>query len=151
MFRILFKKILMWLREIWSLLKVIDDAISKHQQKSTSRPKNTASVTSTAARRNALQDCAYQSKGSVAVRHRYIELEGYAESLRIDGQGRYDLNQLARFTKNFIWVAPNDVTDFLDGIEHSVDYIDGDSVLWVDKADCIEWAYLQYSALAELL
>ncbi len=39
---------------------------------------------------------------------------------------------------------------FIADVEHDIDYIDGSKVLWVNKDDCIEWAFLQYSAIADL-
>lgn len=158
MFRRLFKKILSWLREIWSLFKVIDDAIPKHRHlfpvpaTSPHKPQVTHDHPSIQKRRNALQTWEFEEDEPSVVRHRYIELDGYSENLRIDERGRYDLYQLGRFAENFIWIAPNEVDDFVaDGIEHATEYIDGSNVLWVDKSDCIEWAFLQYSAIADLL
>jgi len=153
MFQTLLKKIVSWLREIWSLFKVIDDVIPKeHLRAIRNTSQLTQQSTSTYPRRNSLQTWSSQDNASSVARHRHIELEGYSESFRIDKRGRYDLNQLARFAENFVWVAPNEVDDFIaDNIEHDIDYIDGTTVLWTEKSDCIEWAFIQYSALADLL
>jgi len=160
MFRNLFKKILSWLREIWSLFKVIDDAIPKPQYRQFSpihspqqySPQITRNTPPAKQRSNVLQTRGSKDNEPSVIRHRYIELDGYDESLRVNEQGQYDLNQLAKFAENFIWVGPNDVNDFIeDGIEHDVEYIDGTCVLWVSKEDAIEWAFLQYSAIADLL
>ncbi|WP_394391018.1 hypothetical protein [Shewanella woodyi] len=146
MFRHLFKKLLSWLREIWSLFKVIDGAVSKESQ--------SKSYTSSNKRPNALTHSpsptlSYQSP---AIRHRYVELEGYAENLRVDSKGRYDLRQLARFAENFVWIGPDSIDEFITGgMDYDTDYIDGQRVLWLDKTECIEWAYLQYSPLSDLL
>ncbi|MCL1148069.1 hypothetical protein L2747_18865 [Shewanella marinintestina] len=144
MFRHLFKKLLSWLREIWSIFKAIDSAVSKESQSKTHTPTNTRS--------NALTPTSTLSYQSPAIRHRYVELEGCAENLRIDSRGRYDLRQLARFAENFVWISPDSVDEFITGgMDYDTDYIDGKRVLWLDKTECIEWSYLQYSALSDLL
>lgn len=144
MFRNLFKKLLSWLREIWSIFKAIDGAVSKESKNTTHSSSNKRS--------NALTPTATLSYKSPAIRHRYVELEGYSESLRIDSCGRYDLRQLARFAENFVWISPDSVDEFITGgMDYDSDYIDGQRVLWLDKTECIEWAYLQYSALSDLL
>ncbi len=146
MFRHLLKKLLCWLKEIWSLFKVIDGAVSKE-----SRGKSCPSVST---RSNALASSARAtlSYPTATVRHRYVELDGYAENLRIDSRGRYDLRQLARFAENFVWISPDSVDEFITGgMDYDTDYIDGNRVLWLDKTECIEWSYLQYSALSDLL
>ncbi|MGI2000124.1 hypothetical protein [Shewanella frigidimarina] len=144
MFRHLFKKLLSWFREIWSLFKAIDGAVSKEPQSKIHTPTNTRS--------NVLTPTSKLSYQSPAIRHRYVELEGYAESLRIDSRGRYDLRQLARFAENFVWISSDSVDEFITaGMDYDTDYIDGQKVLWLDKTECIEWSYLQYSALSDLL
>lgn len=144
MFRCLFKKLLSWLREIWSIFKAIDGAVSKE-----SKSKIHTSINK---RSNVLTPTSILSYQSPAIRHRYVELEGYAESLRIDSRGRYDLRQLARFAENFVWISPDSVDEFITGgMDYDSDYVDGQRVLWLDKTECIEWAYLQYSALSDLL
>ena len=144
MFRYLFKKLLSWFRELWSLFKAIDGAVSKESKSKT--------YTSVNKRSNALTPSSSLSYQSPAIRHRYVELEGYAENLRIDSRGRYDLRQLARFAENFVWISPDSVDEFITGgMDYEADYIDGRRVLWLDKTECIEWSYLQYSALSDLL
>ena len=160
MFRQLFKRILSWLREIWSLFKVIDEAIPKPQYRHLSpastppqfRPHITRTTPPAQPRRNMLKTWGSEVDEPSVIRHRYLELDGYSESLRIDEQGRYDLNQLASFAENFVWISSNEVEDFVaDNIDYSTEYINGKEVLWVNKSDCIEWAFLQYSAIADLL
>ncbi|ACJ29939.1 hypothetical protein swp_3233 [Shewanella piezotolerans WP3] len=144
MFRNLFRKLWSWLREIWSLFKTIDGAVSKESQSKIITPTNTRS--------NALTPTSSLSYQSPAIRHRYVELEGYAENLRIDSKGRYDLRQLARFAENFVWISPDSIDEFITGgMDYDTDYIDGQRVLWLDKTECIEWSYLQYSPLSDLL
>jgi hypothetical protein len=155
MFRTLLKKILSWLREVWNLLKVIDEAIPAYHSNlptKNTRQQLPQSTHPTHERKNVLQIWESKSNSPLPIRHRYIELDGYSDRFRIDNKGRYDLNQIAKFTENFVWIGPNDIQEFInDGIKHTVDYIDGVSVLWVDKDECIEWAYHQYSAIADLL
>ena len=149
MLKKLFQKILSWLRELWSLLKLIDEAVSKERD-TTSNNTYSAKPKSNRARRNALHQ--YDGDEPSVVRHRYIELDGYAESLRIDERGRYDLNQISRFAENFVWIDANAIDEFIDsGIEYDTEYTDGSDVLWVDKDECIEWVYMQHSAIADLL
>lgn len=142
MFRQLFKKLLSWLKEVWDLFKVIDSAVPKESKPATQTHKQTSGVISS-------PKLSYQSP---TIRHRYVELEGYAVNLRIDSQGRYDLRQLARFAENFVWISPDSVDGFITGgMDYETDYIDANPVLWLDKSECIEWAYLQYSPLSDLL
>ena len=134
-----------WAKELWAILKVISD-IAPAQTTETSSHHH-SSTTST--RPNALHS--WQAADEVQ-RHRYIELDGFAESLRIDRLGRYDLHQIAAFAENFVYVSSEAVDEFIDEtINYKCSIIEGNEVLWVPKADCIEFAYNQYSALADLL
>lgn len=141
MLRKLFNKLISWLKEIWTLFEIIDDVVpagsaspSIHKTPA-SQPKQT-----------------WLQAEPALTRHRYIELEGYAENLRIDQHGRYDLRQLARFAENFVWVSPEVLDEFLDDtMDYDHDFAEGQRVTWLNKADCIEFCYHQYSPLADLL
>ena len=147
MLRKIIKTIIGWVKELWELLKVISD-IAPSQ--TTTSHRNHLVVTNT--RKNALHDWRSSERLSEVERHRYIELDGYAENLRIDRSGRYDLKQLAKFTENFVYVSHEDIDEFIDeSINYKCSIVDDVEVLWVPKGDCIEWAYNQYSALADLL
>ena len=74
MFRHLFKKLLSWLREIWSLFKAIDGAVSKESQ---SKPHSSSNKRPNALTPSSTSTLSYQSP---AIRHRYVELEDYAEN-----------------------------------------------------------------------
>lgn len=141
MFRHLFQKLISWLREIWSLFEIIDEVVP-------------AGAHFTPVRQPPSEPASNQwlpSKSKLA-RHRYIELEGYAENLRIDNRGRYDLRQLAQFAENFVWVSPNILDEFLEpSMDYDHDIVSGQRVTWLNKADCIEFCYHQYSPLADLL
>lgn len=137
------KTIIGWAKELWELLKVLSDIAPV--------PKTTCTqvTSSTNTRPNALHD--WRSADEVQ-RHRYLELEGFADNLRIDRLGRYDLHQIAAFAENFVYVSSEAVDDFIDNtVNYKCSIIDGNEVLWVPKGDCIEFAYHQYSALADLL
>tara|TARA_R110001583_G_scaffold76235_1_gene208912 strand:+ start:2624 stop:3055 length:432 start_codon:yes stop_codon:yes gene_type:complete len=137
------KTIIGWIQEIWELLKVISD-ITPIKATGNFRNSNPSST-----RLNALHQ---RKSNEEVIRHRYLELDGFAENLRIDCLGRYDLNQIAEFSENFVYVSPEAVDEFIDDtINYKCSIIEGKEVLWVPKADCIEFAYHQYSALADLL
>lgn len=147
MLRKIIKTIIGWAKELWELLKVISD-IAPGQTTTSHRNQNITTNT----RRNALHDWRTSEALSEVQRHRYIELDGYAENLRIDRSGRYDLNQLAKFAENFVYVSTEAIDEFIDeSINYKCSIVDDVEVLWVPKGDCIEWAYNQYSALADLL
>lgn len=141
MFRNLLKKMMSWLQEIWSLFQIIDEVVpagtnfSPHKNPVRTPPKQEW----------------IQAKPTIA-RHRYLELEGYAENLRIDQRGRYDLRQLAKFAENFVWVSPDILDEYLDDtMDYDHDFLEGQRVTWLNKGDCIEFCYHQYSPLADLL
>lgn len=147
MLRKIIKTIIGWAKELWELLKVISDIASTQ---TTTSNRNHSTTTHT--RRNALHDWRSSEALSEVARHRYIELDGYADNLRIDRSGRYDLNQLAKFAENFVYVSSEAIDEFIDeSINYKCSIVDDVEVLWVPKGDCIEWAYNQYSALADLL
>ncbi len=141
MFRNLLKKLISWLQEIWSLFQIIDEVVPAGAN--FSPHKNPV--------RTPTKQEWIQAKPTIA-RHRYIELEGYAENLRIDQHGRYDLRQLARFAENFVWVSPDILDEFLDDtMDYDHDFLEGQRVTWLNKGDCIEFCYHQYSPIADLL
>lgn len=141
------KTIIGWATEIWELLKVISDIAPG---KTTTQHRN--QTTTIKARENVLHDWRSSAALSEVVRHRYIELDGYAENLRIDRSGRYDLNQIAKFAENFVYVSSEAIDEFIDEtINYKCSIVDNVEVLWMPKDDCIDWAYNQYSALADLL
>lgn len=146
MFRALLKKLISWLKELWSLFEVIDEIVpTKSHSSSNVIPLNKASP-----QRSIWVDDIDPMPEVVS--HRYVELEGYAESLHIDRRGRYDLNQIALFAENFVWISPDAIDEFIDNsMDYVRSFIKGKPVLWLSKDDCIEWAYHQYSALADLL
>jgi len=145
MLRKIINTIICWAKELWEILKVISDIAPSQVTKTSSN--HHSSTTNT--RPNALRS--WHSADEVQ-RHRYIELDGFAENLRIDRLGRYDLHQIAAFAENFVYVSSEAVDEFIDEtINYKCSIIDGDEVLWAPKGDCIEFAYNQYSALADLL
>jgi len=147
MLRKVIKTIIGWFKELWELLKVISDIAPVQQTTS-----NYNHSTTTNTRLNALHDWRASDCLSEVQRHRYIELDGYAENLRIDRSGRYDLNQLAKFAENFVYVSTEAIDEFIDEtINYKCSIVDNIEVLWVPKGDCIEWTYNQYSPLADLL
>ncbi len=136
-----------WLKELWELLKVIGDIAPEKQTTPALTP-----VTKTNVRRNALHDWRPSERLPEVIRHRYIEVDGVADNFRIDRLGRYDLLQIERFCENLVYVSPDAINDFIDDtINYQRSIIDGEDVLWVPKGDCIEWAYHQYPALADVL
>ena len=145
MFHKLFKKIFSVFRQLWDLMKKISETTpTAHQQKT--------SFTHTPSKpKIELIEKDRTAFSRQTIRHRYIELEGYAESLRIDPAGRYDLKQLARFAENFVYVHSSSIPEFVDSINYDFDYVDGQRVLWIEKSDAVEWCYMQYSPLADLL
>lgn len=145
MLRKIINTIIGWVKELWELLKVFSDIAPAN-----TTPRNQLSLSSTTnTRPNVLHG--WKSADEVQ-RHRYLELEGFAENLRIDRLGRYDLNQIAAFAENFVYVSPGAVDEFIDeSINYKCSIIDGNEVLWVPKGDCIEFTYHLYSALADLL
>lgn len=148
MLRKTIQTIISWVKELWELLKAISQIAPP--QPTTSYRNQYSTTTNT--RRNALHDWRPSEPLSEVQRHRYIELEGYADNLRIDRLGRYDLNQIAKLAENFVYVSTEAIEDFIDEtINYKCSIIDNAEVLWVPKGDCIEWAYNQYSALADLL
>lgn len=141
------KSIITWVKEIWQLLKVISDIAPQSNLNNGNNHINRKINTSP--KSNASKD--WRSSEEVQ-RHRYLELEGFADNLRIDRLGRYDLHQIAAFAENFVYVSTEAVDDFIDDtVNYKCSIIDGNEVLWVPKGDCIEFAYNQYSALADLL
>jgi hypothetical protein len=142
MFRHLLNKLVSWLKEIWSLFEIIDEVVPSG---ATFTPTRSAPI------KTPPKQEWIQAKPTIA-RHRYIELEGYADNLRIDQRGRYDLRQLAQFAENFVWVSPEVLDEFLDDtMDYDHDIAEGKRVTWLNKADCIEFCYHQYSPLADLL
>lgn len=141
------KTVVGWIKELWELLKIISDiapvqtATSHHKQTLTS---NT--------RANVLHGHRSSERALEVVRHRYIEVDGYAENFRIDRLGRYDLLQIERFCENFVFVSSDAIDDFVDEtIDYAKSFIDGSEVLWLPKGDCIEFAYHHHPALADVL
>jgi hypothetical protein len=145
MLRKIINTIIGWAKELWEILKIISD-ITPAQTTETSSNHHSSTTNS---RPNALRS---RQAADEVQRHRYIELEGFAENLRIDRLGRYDLHQIAAFAENFVYVSSEAVDEFIDeSINYKCSIIEGSEVLWVPKDDCIEFAYHQYSALADLL
>ncbi|QDP02199.1 hypothetical protein [Thalassotalea sp. PS06] len=141
------KNILKWCKELWELLKVVADIHPNTPTYSYSEP-----VTKKTQRPNVLHNWQSGDRSTEVARHRYIEVDGYAENFRIDRLGRYDLLQIERFCENLVYISPDAINDFIDEtIYYKRSIIDGEDVLWVPKGDCIEWAYHQYPAFADLL
>ena len=150
MFRKLLNTIIRWAKEIWSLFEIIEEVVPAGATFSPS-PQPTTYRKPSLSKPNRYTAWREEPKPKVS-RHRYIEVEGYAENLRIDQHGRYDILQLAKFAESFVWISQDSVEEFVDDtMDFDKDFIDGSHVLWLNKADCIEWAYHQYSALADLL
>lgn len=147
MLRKVIKTIIGWFKELWELLKVISD-IAPVQQSTLHRNQTTSSNT----RLNALHDHRSSERLPEVARHRYVEVDGYAENFRIDRLGRYDLLQIERFCENFVFVGSDAIDDFVDAtINYAKSYVDDDDVLWVPKGDCIEFAYHHHPGLADVL
>ncbi|WNJ95427.1 hypothetical protein RND59_15085 [Vibrio ruber] len=147
MFRNLLTKLISWLKELWSLFEIIDEVVpaGAHFTSTKLKPNNTHIPSP-----QPTQDWT-PVKPTIA-RHRYIELEGYAENFRIDNRGRYDLRQLIRFAENFVWISPDILDHFLEpSMDYDHDIVQGQRVTWLNKDDCIEFCYHQYSPLADLL
>lgn len=142
MFRKLLNKLITWLKEIWSLFEIIDEVVPAGANfVPSTQPQPPIPTTPTW----------IPSKPTVA-RHRYIEVDGYAENLRIDQHGRYDLRQLIRFAENFVWISPDILDEYLDdSMNYDHDIVDGQRVTWLNKDECIEFCYHQYSPIADLL
>lgn len=146
MLRKIIKTIIDWVKELWELLKVISDIApgkTAHQQRNHFK---------TNTRPNALHDRSSSERYPEVVRHRYIEVDGYAENFRIDRIGRYDIMQIEKFLENFVYVSTDAIDDFVDEtINYKQSIIDGVDVLWVPKSECIEFAYHHHPALADVL
>ena len=149
MFRKLLNTLIRWAKELWSLFEIIEEVVPAGATTSPSTPIITYEPQMLEPKRRVRW---FEQPQSRIARHRYIELDGFAENFRIDQRGRYDILQLAKFAEHFVWVCQDAVEEFIDdSMDYDKEFIDGSHVLWLNKADCIEFCYHQYSALADLL